>query len=121
MASLSGGERQLVLIARALAQQTPILLLDEPTASLDLAHQQQILRIAARRNERDGLTVVMVAHDLNAAAMYCREVALLAGGRIAARGAPGEVLDEAILREAYGADVWIGRSPEGARIVGLRR
>ena len=119
--SLSGGERQLALVARAIAQQTPAMLLDEPTASLDLAHQQQIMRVIARLNRERGLTVVVVAHDLNLTARYCNRLAVLHEGRIAAEGAPAEVLNEELLRRVYGADIWMATAPDGAAVVGVSR
>ncbi|MBI5154864.1 ABC transporter ATP-binding protein [Candidatus Poribacteria bacterium] len=121
VSSLSGGERQLVLIARALAQAAPILLLDEPTASLDLAHQQQILRIIERQVSERNMTAVVVTHDLNLAALYCGRIAILHGGRIAAEGPPAAVLREGLLAEVYGADVWLSEAPDGRPVVGLKR
>ena len=119
--TLSGGERQLVLVARALAQQTPALLLDEPTAALDLAHQQQVLRLVAAHNRDCRVTAVLVVHDLNAAARTCKRIALLHEGRVELCGPPGEVLTEENLRRVYGADLWVGKDPEGLPLVGLRR
>ncbi len=102
---LSGGDRQLVLLARALAQDAPALLLDEPTASLDLAHQQAVARLvrglAAERNR----TVVLIAHDLNLAAMVCDRIAILHEGRIAESGPPADVLKEELIRSVWGAGV----------------
>jgi iron complex transport system ATP-binding protein len=118
---LSGGERQMVLVARALAQEPGILLLDEPTASLDLAHQQQIFRLLLRLNRDQGLTVVIVTHDLNLAGLFCSEVAVLHEGRIRSRGAPGAILTAELLSGVYGATLWAGRSPTGAPIVGIER
>ncbi|MEQ8819990.1 MAG: ABC transporter ATP-binding protein [Sumerlaeia bacterium] len=116
---LSGGERQLVLIARALAQATPVLLLDEPTASLDLAHIQRIARIVGRRSQHCGQTCVLVSHDLNLVASLCGEMAVLSRGRVAAQGRPDELLTEELLSEVYGAETWLGRSPAGHVTVGL--
>lgn len=121
MNQLSGGERQMVLAARALAQEPGILLLDEPTASLDLAHQQALFRLLVRRNAEQGLTVVVVTHDLNLAALYCRSLAVLHGGRIAALGAPGDILKPDFLGNVYGAGLWSATAPTGAPIVGLTR
>jgi len=116
---VSGGERQMVLVARALAQEPDILLLDEPTAALDLAHQQRIFRLLKKLNRERGLTVVTVTHDLNLAALFCREIAVLHGGRIVARGAPGEILTASLLSSVYDAALWAGKSPAGTPIVGL--
>lgn len=121
MNELSGGERQMVLAARALAQEPGILLLDEPTASLDLAHQQSLFRLLTKRNAEHGLTVVVVTHDLNLAALYCRSLAVLHEGRIAALGAPSDILKPDFLGSVYGAGLWSATSPTGAPIVGLTR
>jgi iron complex transport system ATP-binding protein len=121
MNQLSGGERQMVLAARALAQEPGILLLDEPTASLDLAHQQSLFRLLVKRNAETGLTVVVVTHDLNLAALYCRSLAVLHEGRIAALGAPADILKPEFLGTVYGAGLWSATAPTGAPIVGLTR
>ncbi|RJL35425.1 ABC transporter ATP-binding protein [Bailinhaonella thermotolerans] len=99
--TLSGGERQLVLLAKALAQDTPVLLADEPVSALDLRHQLGVLRLLRDRADA-GRTVLVVLHDLNLAARYCTELALLAGGRLVATGAPAHVLTPAHLDGAYG-------------------
>ena len=106
---ISGGERQLTLIARALAQETPILVLDEPAAALDIHHQVAIFDLLAARN-RAGTTVVVVVHDLNLAAAYCRHLLLL---RPPAAGPPvtgniEEVLTYRRVRETFGVDVYVG-------------
>lgn len=100
MATLSGGERQLVLLAKALAQDAPVLLADEPVSALDLRHQLAVLRLL-RACADAGRTVLVVLHDLNLAARYCTELALLAGGRVLATGAPAHVLTPEHLGEAY--------------------
>lgn len=100
MATLSGGERQLVLLAKAIAQDAPVLLADEPVSALDLRHQLAVLRLL-RACADDGRAVLVVLHDLNLAARYCTELALLAGGRVLAAGAPARVLTSAHLAEAY--------------------
>jgi iron complex transport system ATP-binding protein len=113
---LSGGERQLVVLARALAQRPRVLLLDEPTSALDLKHQAQIYGILALL-VRDGLTVVVVTHDLNLASRYCRRLDALSLGRIAASGTPSELLRETLVRELYGAEADILSDGEGRPIV----
>lgn len=115
--SLSGGERQRTVLARALVQQADILLLDEPTTALDLGHQQDVLDLVdALRRER-GLTVIATLHDLTLAARYGDQVAILAGGVIAQRGTPGEVLTVANIAEHFDAQVRVIDDPEGPVIV----
>lgn len=101
LASLSGGEAQRVHIAAALAQQPRMLLLDEPTASLDWHHQLAILELLRTLSLRDGLLVVVVTHDLNLAARYCSHVVLLNEGACAAQGRPAEVLRPELLETVY--------------------
>ncbi len=98
---LSGGEQQRVLLARALAQETPILLLDEPTAHLDLHHQTALLDLVFALTRENNLTVLMALHDLNLAAIYANRVALMVDGRLQAVGRPVEVLTAERLSEAY--------------------
>jgi iron complex transport system ATP-binding protein len=105
LGTLSGGERQRVVVARALAQEAPIVLLDEPTAALDIGHQQQALELLDALRSADGLTLVAAMHDLTLAALYADRVLLLAEGRIGAEGTPAEVLTESALAEHYGASV----------------
>ncbi len=107
---LSGGERQRVAIATALAQQTPVLLLDEPTANLDLAYQPAIMTLM-RELASAGKTVVVAVHDLTLAGQFCDEVALMSGGTMHAVGSPEEVLTEVNIRKAYGADVTVLAHP----------
>jgi iron complex transport system ATP-binding protein len=97
---LSGGERQRALVAQTLAQQTPTLLLDEPLNNLDLNHQLEIMQLLSRLHA-DGRTIVVVVHDLNMAAQYCEDLVLLDGGRLAARGTPGEVLEPRTILEVF--------------------
>lgn len=109
--TLSGGEQQRVLFARALAQQPQILLLDEPTASLDLRHQAETLTLAGSLAHAGGLAVLAVLHDVNLASAYCDRLVLLQDGEIAASGTPGEVLTAENLAQAYGARVWVRPHP----------
>ena len=94
LGTLSGGERQRAVVARALAQEASIVLLDEPTAALDIGHQQQALELLDGLRDRQGLTLVAAMHDLTLAAQYADRVLLLSRGRIVADGTPGEVLTE---------------------------
>ncbi|WP_458187392.1 ATP-binding cassette domain-containing protein [Haladaptatus sp. NG-WS-4] len=108
--AVSGGERQRVLLARALAQDTPVLLLDEPTASLDINHQVRTLELV-RELVREGKTVVAAIHDLNLAAHYCDDLLLLDSGSVLSSGPPTEVLAEDTLREAFDARAVVSRHP----------
>ncbi|MFH1559819.1 MAG: ABC transporter ATP-binding protein [Chloroflexota bacterium] len=107
MDKLSGGERQRVLIARALAQETPLLLLDEPTASLDIAYQMTILDTVRTIQRERGGAILIAIHDLTLAAQYCHRIALLKNGAVYAQGSPREVLTSANVLEGYSAQVCI--------------
>jgi iron complex transport system ATP-binding protein len=109
---LSGGERQRTIIARALAQQAPILLLDEPTAYLDIKHQLEIYATLKRLNQDRGVTIVVVSHDLNLASQYCHRLLLLHEGRAFRTGSPTEVLTVEHLEIVYGCEVIIDQHPE---------
>ncbi len=106
-AELSGGEQQRVLLARALAQQTPVLLLDEPTNHLDLQHQINFLSLVYDLARQEKLAVLMALHDLNQVSMYADRVALMVKGRLLALGSPSEVLTEENLHHAYQTRVQI--------------
>ncbi|AOK59068.1 cobalamin/Fe3+-siderophore ABC transporter ATP-binding protein [Burkholderia ubonensis] len=103
--ALSGGERQRAWIAMALAQQAPIVLLDEPTTYLDIHHQLDILDALRALNHARGLTIVWVLHDLNQAAAYSDEIVLMRAGRVVAQGSPDAMLDPARLRAAFGVEM----------------
>ncbi|MFF0239614.1 heme ABC transporter ATP-binding protein [Rhodococcus pyridinivorans] len=119
--ALSGGERARVALARVLAQDTETLLLDEPTAALDLGHQEAVMQVVRARAD-DGHAVVVVLHDLGLAAAYADRVCVLEQGRIVADGAPGDVLTEELLGRVYQYPVAIGRHPEtGTPLVLPRR
>lgn len=109
--SLSGGQRQRAWIAMALAQQTGILLLDEPTTFLDLAHQIEILDLIMELVRTRGTTVVAVLHDLNQAARYADRIALLKGGAIVAEGTPESVLTVGLIADVFGVDSHIMQDP----------
>ncbi len=109
--SLSGGERQRVLIARALAQQPKMLLLDEPTSSLDIAHQIRIFELLRRLSEESGLTVLAATHDMNLASLYCNRIALLHKGDFYSNGTPEEALTQKSIRDVYGVDTVVDRHP----------
>ncbi|MCX5641877.1 MAG: ABC transporter ATP-binding protein [Candidatus Omnitrophica bacterium] len=108
---MSGGEKQLSLIARALSQEPSLLFLDEPTSHLDIAHQVYILDLIRRLNKELSLTVVMVMHDLNLAAEYCDRLLLLREGRVHCAGYPKEVLTYQTIEEVYRTVVVVTDSP----------
>lgn len=114
--TLSGGERQLVLFARALVQDPELLLLDEPTAFLDLKHRVEVLR-EVRAFAARGRAALVVSHDLSLAARTCDRLVLLGDGQLVAVGTPEEVLNPANLRAAFGIDVETFRGPDGALVV----
>jgi iron complex transport system ATP-binding protein len=109
--SLSGGERQRAWIALALAQATPILLLDEPTTFLDVGHQLEVLSLIRQLNHIQGKTIVLVLHDLNQAARYAERIVAVQAGRIVADGPPGEVLTEGLLADVFQVQAYIIKHP----------
>jgi iron complex transport system ATP-binding protein len=111
---LSMGERQLVFIAVAVAQAASILVLDEPTAHLDIRHQVEVMELLRDLNERDGTTIVAVLHDLALAAHFFPRIVVMDGGRIVADGLPAATLDEAHIRGVFGVDPALVRLPAGA-------
>ena len=115
---LSGGQRQRVWIAMALAQETDVLLLDEPTTFLDVAHQVEVLDLLTDLNRDRGTTIVMVLHDINLAARYADHVFALRSGRVVASGAPSEVITESLIREVFHLDCVVVPDPvSGSPIV----
>ncbi len=120
---LSGGQRQRVWIAMCLAQETEIVLLDEPTASLDLAHAIDVLELLTELNADAGRTIVMVLHELNQAARYAHHLIAMCRGRIVAQGTPAEVLVAPVVAEVFGLDVRIIPDPVTGTpmVVPLRR
>jgi len=101
---LSGGQRQRAWIAMALAQQTEILFLDEPTTYLDMAHQLEVLKLLQQLNEEQGRTIVMVVHDLNHATRYAHHMVAIKSGEIVAEGEPAKVTTKEVLREVFGIE-----------------
>lgn len=109
--SLSGGQRQRAWIAMAIAQRTPVLLLDEPTTFLDIAHQFEVLDLLADLN-KDGTTIVLVVHDLNHAARYAHRVVAMRDGRIVAAGTPREVMTEETIHDVFGVAARVIDDPD---------
>lgn len=111
MDELSGGERKRVFIARALAQQPEVLLLDEPTVNLDIQHQTDFLDLILTLNRERGLTIVMASHDMNIASEFCDRLILFRRGRIYKMGDPEEVITQETIESVYGCEVWIDQHP----------
>jgi iron complex transport system ATP-binding protein len=108
---LSGGERKRVYIARALAQEPEMILLDEPTSNLDIHHQVEFLDLVLSLNREKGLTILMASHDLNLASEYCDRLLLLQHGKIYKMGSPEEVMTRENIERVYGCEVWVDRNP----------
>lgn len=105
---LSGGERQRVIVARALAQEPKLILMDEPTAFLDIKHQTEIYRLIKEKNVKEGLTVVTVLHDINLASVFCDRIVFLKNGRIAADGKVRDVVTFSKVKEVFDTEVYVG-------------
>jgi iron complex transport system ATP-binding protein len=118
--SLSGGQKQLAWIAMVLAQDTDVLLLDEPTTFLDLHHQLEVMEIVETLREESDITVVVVLHDIQQAARLADEMVALKGGEIQARGTPEEVVTEELLADVFEIDAEVDLTPRGPRIEPLR-
>lgn len=117
VSTLSGGERQRTVIGRALAQQSPVLLLDEPTTALDLGHQQDVLHLLRRLQREQGQTIISTMHDLTLAGQFADHLVLLAAGSIAAEGDAATVLTEDNIQTHYGASVRVTHEPDGVIVV----
>ena len=115
VSTLSGGEQQLVVLARALAQQASVLVLDEPTSALDIGHQQHVLGLIDRLRRCDGVTVITALHDLTHAGQYADTVALLSDGQLVTHGPPAHVLTTSNIAAQYGASVTVTEDA-GARV-----
>lgn len=116
MNELSGGERQRIVLARALATEARVLLLDEPTANLDLAHQAMMFRLVRARCASGNSSAVVVTHDLNLASEFADEILLLDEGKIAAKGAPKEVLTSENLRRVFAVEVLLDENPASKKM-----
>lgn len=116
MNELSGGERQRAVLARALATQAEILLLDEPTANLDLAHQALMFELVRSRCIQSNYAAIVITHDLNLAAEFADEIIILKDGGISAKGAPGEVLTGDIIGDAFGVRVLLDEHPASGKV-----
>lgn len=120
LGTLSGGEAQRAVLARALAQEAPVLLLDEPTASLDVGHAVEVLDVVDELRRREGLTVVSAAHDLTLAGRYADRLLLISGGAVVAEGDPRTVLTEENLQAHYGAGIRVIDDSDGPIVVPVR-
>ncbi len=119
--TLSGGEQQRAVLCRALAQEAPLLLLDEPTTSLDIGRQQQALELVAALREHGELTVLCAMHDITLAAQYADRLIVLSDGRVVAEGPPAEIASAELISEHYGATVRVVGEGETLAVIPVRR
>ena len=117
---ISGGQQQKVLIARALAQEADVLLLDEPTSNLDIRHQLEVMEILKNVVRKNGISAVMAIHDLNLASRYTDRILMMNGGRIFAAGDPASVLTVENIRQVYGVEVLVKSDGERPYIIPIR-
>jgi iron complex transport system ATP-binding protein len=118
---LSGGQRQMVFLAQALVSQPKVLLLDEPISALDICHQLEVLEVVRQMTHQQGLTTLLVLHDLNAAARFCDDVALLKDGQLLACGSPAQVLSVAHVAQAFGVETEALRCLDGTGVLVPKR
>lgn len=119
--SLSGGERQRVLVARALAQETPVLLLDEPNSALDPLHQKMLMDLFLRLNREQGKTLILVSHDLSLVGSYARRVLVLVQGCVQREGPTEEIFESDFLSGVYHTRIGVHRMEDGTTLVGVLR
>jgi len=117
VSSLSGGERQLAVLARALAQEPSVLVLDEPTSALDIGHQQDVMEVIDDLRRRDGIAVISAMHDLTVASQFAANIVMLSGGRVVASGQVASVLTEDRIKEHYGATVRVMKDVSAGVVV----
>ncbi len=120
LGTLSGGEAQRAVLARALAQEAPLLLLDEPTSSLDVGHAIEVLEILDELRRNEGLTVITALHDLNLASRFADRLVLLGGGQVVADGPPAQVVTEEVLIPGYGAGIRVVTNGDGPTVIPTR-
>lgn len=120
LATLSGGEAQRAVLARALAQESPVLMLDEPTSSLDIGHAMEVLEIIDELRKQEGLTVITAIHDLTLAGRFADRLVLLGAGRVVADGPAGEVLTEKVLIPNYGPGIRVVNNGDGPTVIPTR-
>lgn len=119
--TLSGGERQRAWLAMLVAQDASCLLLDEPIAALDVAHQIEVLSLVRTLSREADISVVLVLHDINMAARFCDEIVALHSGRLIAQGRPDEIMEAGVLRSIYGVDMHVLPHPISGRPIALPR
>lgn len=117
LGELSGGQRQLVFLAQALASEPTLLLLDEPISALDIRHQLEVMEIVLRMTKARGLTTLVILHDLNIAARFADAVMVMRQGRVVCCGRPGDVIDEGMVASVFGVEAALSSAPDGRLIV----